>query len=163
MPLPCHHTEDHNHPLPILCCLTNSHSHPYAYTIPPYKKWQSSICLYSSTHIKHHNHPHTSNQNCCYGNEIALVSFNHSCYWITRLFVGLCGWLSQHSAAASNDLASSDAGNNAQVTVQYCVLHPGEHFRYCTWPCETVASLALNAFVLMNSLQLVLMFHYMVN
>lgn len=85
------------------------------------------------------------------------MSFNHSCYWITQLSVGLCGWLSQHSAAASSDL-----GNKAQVTVWYCVLLPGKHFRCCPWPRQTVASLVLNVFVLVNS-QLVLMFHYMVN
>jgi len=100
---------------------------------------------------KHYNHPHTSKQNCCYCTEIALVSFNHSCYWITQLSVGLCGWLSQHSAAALSDLALSDLWNKAQVTVQYCVLLPGEHFRCCPWPRETVASLALNVFVLVNS------------
>ena len=108
--------------------LTKDDNHPYAYTVPP--------------HTKHHNHWYTSNQNCCYGTQIALVSFNHSCYWITRLSVGLCGWLSQHSAAASSDLASSDLWNKVQVTVRYCVLLPGEHFRCCPWPRDCSITLS---------------------
>jgi hypothetical protein len=199
MPIPCHHTEDHNHPyaytvlphkqpvihMPIQYHLTNDDNHPYAYTVPlhtkhhnhphtytvlPLKRPQSSTCLYSTANhslsqnifILCHVSWSTANQNCCYGIEIALVSFNHSCYWITWLAVGLCGWLTQRSAASWKDLALSDAGNQAPVTVRYCVLLPGEHFRCCPWPRQTVASLALNVSVLVNS-QLVLMYHYLAN